>query len=458
MAGAEIRRYSADQRGLSLNVFLGVAGGALGTLAETLILPTIVLAFFVGQLTDSYAVVGLVPALGVGLWALARLPATILIASRRRKLPWAIGAALVRAAATGLLAIVSFRAGEGSEPQLLRAFFICYAAYSFAAGFASVPISSVIAKAMPHEGRLIFFRQRTLWSGVMGVIAGLVVVQLLGNGSPPFRREFALIFLAATVCQLATAFFISTLREPRRIPEVGAPNPLAILQMAPRAFADSNYRRFVVFRLFLSLSTLIDPFLIIFAVAQLAVAPATVGGYVIALVVGRIGSAPLWAVFARRHGEKATLQVAALLRLIAPLMALVLPYVAATDLYRERVTDRDALAMIFGIAFVALGAAIGGQARGNFSYLAEIAPSRLRTVYTGLTNGTLVVIAIAPIAGGLIIDRYGYEALFLTTALISLIAVFASGALTDTHVRTRRSAAAWRLRRPVISSPETQRR
>ena len=53
MVGAEIRRYSTDRRGLALNVFLGLAGGSLGALAETLVVPTVVLAFFVGQLTDS---------------------------------------------------------------------------------------------------------------------------------------------------------------------------------------------------------------------------------------------------------------------------------------------------------------------------------------------------------------------------------------------------------------------
>ena len=458
MAGAEIRRYSSDQRGLSLNVFLGVAGGSLATLAETMILPTIVLAFFVGRLTDSYVDVGLVPALGIGLWALARLPATVLISPRRRKLPWAIGAALVRAAATGLLAIVSFRAGEGSEPQLLRAFFICYAAYSLAAGFASVPIASVVARAMPHEGRSVFFQQRTLWGGVMGLVAGLVIVQLLGEGGPAPHRDYALIFLAATVAQLATAFFISTLREPRRIPDRRAATPLATVQAAPAALADSNFRRFLLFRVVLSFATILDPFLIIFAVAELAIAPVAVGAYVVAYVAGRVGSAPFWGALAHRHGEKASLQAAALLRLVAPLLALVLPRVAESGLYRDRVTDETVLAVVFGFAFVAIGAAAGGQARGNFSYLAEIAPARLRSTYTALTNGALIAIATAPIIGGLILDRYEYDELFVTAALISLLAIFASGALTDTHVRTRPTAAAWRLRRPALTSPDSQRR
>ena len=451
--GAEVRRFSSDRRGLALNVFLGIAGGGLGTLSEALILPNLVLAFLVGQLTDSYTVVGLVPAVGIGLWSLARLPATIHVGPQRRRLPWAVGAALVRAATMALLALVCFRYREGAEAQLLRAFFICYVAYSLAAGFASVPTEAVVAKAIPHEGRAMFYRQRGLWGGVMGVIAGLVVAQLLAAAGPVFAPYYARLFLAATVCQTATAFFIATLREPIRLPVARSTAFATTLRAVPQALADSNLRRFLAFRLALSLSTVIDPFLVIFAAARLGVPAAAVGGYVVALIAGRLVSAPLWAALARRQGEKAVLQVAALARLVAPLLALLLPFLTRTDLYRERVDDPRVLAALFGLAFVAIGVATGGQARGNFGYLAEIAPPQLRGAYAGLTNALLTGVAFAPIAGGLILDRSGYDALFLAATVIGLVAIFASGALTDTHVRTRPTTHAWRLRRPPPRRP-----
>ena len=447
MVGAEIRRYSTDRRGLALNVLLGILVGALGTLAETLIYPSIVLAFFVGQLTDSYAVVGLVPAIGVGLWALARVPAAVLVRPRRRKLPWAVGATLVRAAAMALLAVVAFRAGEAPGASLLRAFFICYVAYSLAAGFASVPIEAVLAKALPHEGRSLFFRQRALWGGAMAVVAGLVLAQLLSDRGPAFPRDYALLFLAAMVCQTATAFFVATLREPQRLADAPRRALLATLGAVPQTLTDPNFRRFLLFRVLLSLAALADPFLIIFAASKLGVAQAAVGGYVVALALGRLVAAPAWLALARRHGEKATLQVAALLRLVAPLLALLLPYLADSDLYRDRVDDRSVLTALFGLGFVAIGAALAGQARANFAYLNEVAPPHLRSAYGAVTNAVLGVAACAPVAGGLIVDRTDYPELFLTATLVGLVAIFASGALTDTHVRTRPTAAAWRLRR-----------
>ena len=457
MSGAEIRRFSTDRRGLTLNVFLGIAGATLASLSEALVLPTVVLPYFVGNISLSYTVVGLVPAIAIGFWALARIPATLIVTPRRRKLPWAIGAALIRAAATALLAAVCFRAEEGAWDPLRNAFFVCLIAYSLASGFANVPTEAVLAKSIPQDGRELFFRLRNIWGGVAGIVAGLVIIQLLGDGGPVFPDNYALLFLAATVGQTATAFFIATLREPLRVPRSRIPAPATILGGMGRALADGNFRRFLGFRLLFSLSTLADPFFVIFAVSQLAVAPSILGAYVIALVVGRLASTPLWSILARRYGEKVTLQVAALVRLLAPLLALPLPFVVDTGFYRDRVDDNRILAALFGIAFLAIGASLGGQARGNFGYLAEVAPARLRASYVGVTNLSLAIVAFSPILGGLLLDRTEYSWLFSVATLVGLAAVFASGALTDTHVRTRPSAAAWRLRRAATANPLVRR-
>lgn len=447
MVGAEVRRYSSDRRGLTMNVFLGIAGGAFGSLAETLILPTLVLAFFVAPLTGSYATVGLVPAIGIGLWLLARFPALVLVSPQRRKLPWAIGASLVKAAALALLAIVCFRADAGSAEPLLRSFLICYVAYSVASGFASVPIAAVVGKAMPHDARGLFFQQRMLWGGVAGVVAGLVIVQLLGPSAPSFPQNFGVLFLAATVTQLATTFFIATIREPLRIAEPRTLLPGQVLRGIPEALADPNYRRFLLFRVLLSSSALVDPFLIIFAASTLGVTGGTVGWYVIAFIAGRILSLPLWVALAHRHGERACLQVAALVRIIPPLVALILPFLVSSPQFNRWFTNPSTVPTVFGIAYVALGVTLAGQARSNFGYLAEAAPERSRIAYAAITNTVLAIVAFAPILGGMLIERRGYDALLLTSTGLGLLAVFASGALTDTHVRARRTAQAWRLRR-----------
>jgi hypothetical protein len=49
-----------------------------------------------------------------------------------------------------------------------------------------------------------------------------------------------------------------------------------------------------------------------------------------------------------------------------------------------------------------------------------------------MTNAVLAVVAFAPVLGGILIQRFGYEVLFGTAAALGLGAVFAGGWLADT--------------------------
>ena len=451
MPGAEIRRFSDDRRGLAMNGVMSVAGGALSALAETLLLPIIVLAFFVGQLTTSWVPIGFVPAIGIGLWAVGRLPAALFLGGQRRQQPWVAGASIVKAVATGLLSLTCFRIGPAAVADtsgpLLRSFFICWVAYSLAGGFASVPQSSLLAKSVPDARRATYYRQRGFWGGVAGLLAGLFVAQILRDGGPAFPRNFGLIFLAATICQLAAVFFQMTLQEPSRVAVSPTPGPLEVLRGVPAAFTDPHFRRYLAYRVLVGAAAIIDPFLVIFALARLGIDQAAIGGYVVAYVVGRMLAVPLWAGIERTYGDKPILQLSALLRLVPPMLALVLPYLLDYQELEQRLAAGNQLPIVFGVAFLILGAVTSGQGRANFAYLSEIANPRLHGVYAGIANAVLAVVAFAPVLGGMLIERSGYEVLFLVGAAIALLAVFASGALTDAFVRPVATPSIARVRR-----------
>ena len=148
MAGAELRRGSSGGRGLTLNALAAVASEAVSGAIDVLLLPSLVLAFFVAELTPSYTTIGLVPAIASGFWTLARLPAHIMTGARRRKKPWAFAAALVRAGAIVIIAVVASRTSPADLTQsarpLLGTFFLCLIVFALAGGFGSVPTLALL--------------------------------------------------------------------------------------------------------------------------------------------------------------------------------------------------------------------------------------------------------------------------------------------------------------------------
>ncbi len=435
MAGAELRHDSADRRGMALNAILGVAAESVNAAAEVLLLPGLVLAFFVAELTPSYATIGLVPAIAASFWTLARLPALLITGTRRRQQPWAFAAALVRAGAIAVLAVVASRTDPAGLAQsarpLIGTFFLCLIVFALAGGFGSVPSAALLRSAVAGDSWSQFSRRRSLWSAILCVLGALVTARLLGSDGLRFPGSYGGLFLAATVCLIAVAVFTAAMREPTIVsPTLTAPS------ISPRAlrqpFLDSRYRRFLLYRVLLSSTAAIDPFLFLYAVTRLGAPMTAIGGYVLTGVLGWVLSAPVWSWFERRSGARAVLQGATVVRLIAPAVALALPPLAGTELVRDRFQGGSPLTTVYGLAFFAIGAALAAQSRGGYDYLAALAPRPLLATYSGLTNSILALVALTPVLGGALIQRFGYEAFFGAIIALGLAAVFASGALAQT--------------------------
>ena len=435
MHGAELRHDSSDRRGASFNSLLCIAAEAVNAAVEVMLLPGLVLAFFVAELTPSYATIGLAPAIAFSFWTLARLPAILFSITRRKQQPWAFAAALVRAGAVAILAVLASRTNAADVAQsprpLLGAFFLCLIAYALASGFGSVPAATLLQASAPADAWSSFARRRALWSAFFSVLAALIVVRLLGSSAFIFPAGYGRLFLAATVCLVAVAGLTAAMREP-----AGGASASRVSRIAPRMLRqpllDPRFRRFLVFRVFLSATAAIDPFLFLYAVTRFGAPITAIGGYVLAGVIGWVLTAPVWIWLERTSGARSVLQAATVVRLIAPAVALAVPPLAATELMRERFPQDSPLTWIYGVGFFAIGAALSAQARGTNEYLFALSPRPLLSAYTGLTNLVLAVIAFAPVLGGVVIQRAGYETLFVAVLAIGLAAVFAGGALAST--------------------------
>lgn len=431
--GAGSALTSGERRDYQRNVIFGVGNGALLMLGDTFLHPTIVLALFVSQISSSNLLVGLVPVLATGVWFLPQFLAAAVVNGRRYERPFVVWSSIVRALAVAGLGVVGYTAADRSPSSVLVLFFLAYTVYNLAAGFANVPMVELAARAIPPKRRGFYYGQRNLWGGVFGFIAGFLIERILAD-SGQFPSNFGLLFFAAFSCVALGTFASALMVEPDAEPVYRERVAVQLAQM-PAVITDPDFRRFLVFRGFLSLAAIADPFFVVYAQRQLDAPARVIGIYISAMAIARFGSNLVWSPLADRYGNRLVLQLAALLRMVIPIVALVLPPLLRLGPVTRHVSNGEALVYSsFGLVFVLYGITVSGQNLANLTYVLDLAPERDRSAYVGLINSILGVVAFVPLVGGGLVDRFGFQFLFLVAFLIALVGVLSSGALHEPRV------------------------
>ena len=149
----------------------------------------------------------------------------------------------------------------------------------------------------------------------------------------------------------------------------------------------------------------------------------------------------LWRVLARITGTKLLLQLAALCRALAAVIAIGLPVLFETEPIASHFTSDLSRARAFIAVFVCIGAAMGANAVAHGGFLLDILPPNAYADGVAFTNGVLAVCSIALIAGGIIVDRNGFRTLFITALILGLLTVLIGGILREPRRPLRRSGA-----------------
>jgi MFS family permease len=448
--GADVQRTSAARRLYHRNFAFGVGNGSFSLLAETLIHPSIVLALFVSQITDSNILVGLVPAMAAGLWFLPQLIGAAITQGRERQLPFVFHSTLIRTLIIGLLGVIGFLVGSEEPSSLLLWFFVLYTIYNLVGGFANVPTLELSARIIPATRRGLFFSQRSFWGGILGFMAGFLIQGILGQ-TDTFPTNFALLFFAA-FCALGFATYFTAMMQETEHESSGHRQSFAgHLADAPRLFNNAAFRRFLSFRVALSLSAIADPFYVVYVQQQLGAPAEIIGLYIVGMTVARFGSNLIWSKLVDFKGNRFVLQLAALMRLGIPLIALLLPPLYGWDPFLDRAPGgEDSMFYVFGLIFVLYGAALSAQALANLTYVMDVAEPDQRPAYFGLTNTILGFVAFVPVLGGIMVDAFSFEFVFIVTFLIAFAGVVASGLLHEpqgTDVRSIRGELRSRYQR-----------
>jgi hypothetical protein len=381
------------------NFWLGVYNGILVNGGEAFFHSSLVLAPFLATLGAPGWAIGAIPSLRIGGWFLPQLWVASRLAHQPFKLPVYRRASTVRITSFALLTTLVFVAGD--RPGLLiAATLAALGVNAVAGGIGGVPFADVTAKVVPHYRLGTFWVLRNAIGGVLALIAGWTLSRVLASDLP-FPRDFGVVFALGSVLLGSAYLAFALVREPAGAPALRQPLRTMLRRLPAVLRSDDAFRRYLRVR-FLALAALLaEPFYAVHAIVDLGAPATALGGYIVTATFASI--AMNFAV--RRAADRArnvtVLQVALVLLLAAPLVALV-------------VTDPRVFGLVFALS--AAGTSAMGVAAWNLLY--ALSPADARPLYVGVANSVLALPSLAPIGAGLLVAPFGFGVAFALAALL----------------------------------------
>jgi MFS family permease len=372
-------------------------------IAFTFVNPNSVLPAFVGQLTDSAPVIGLVGTIFNGGWLLPQLAVARLINDKPRKKPYIIAGMSGRT----MLLVIALALWTGlarDRTATLILFFTCLGLFAATDGVASVAWFDVFARAIPLKGRSRLMGLGQFVSGLAGIGVGALIGLILNRR--PFPGDYALLFTLAGVALIPSAVAMLLIREP------------PFKDAGPQADGQSNgswlrlltdnpaFRRLMICRLLVGMMGLATPFYVVHAVDVLHLPQSIVGGFVVAQTVAGMVASAVMGLVSERWGPRIVARIGSAAAATGPLIALA-AHLAGSGGWP---------AQAYPAVYVALGVINSAWMMGFFNYLLEIAPEGMRPAYVGLGNTIMGLLTVMPMAGGWLLEATSYPTLFSVTA------------------------------------------
>ena len=407
----QLAQFEAEsQRYVRRNFVAGLVHGVFFQAAAAFGSIHTVLPAFVALLTPSTVAVGLMAAVeGVGE-ILPQMFTAYLIEDRPRKKPYLLAIITVRWVSWALLAFLTYQYASTRPELVLGVLIALFALFSVAGGMGTVVYADVFSKAIQARRRGRFVGLRQLFGYLMAIGAGYVVKLILDDPVRfPFPASYATIFALSAALLLVAFTGFALIREPV-YPVQRASRSLGDLLRRAVVLArqNPNFRRLLGARALTAMVLALAPFYVVYARTEAGVDPGMVGLYLSAQMAGGALSNLLWGWLGDRHGNRAVIVGTAVVGALAPLLALLVPWVTA---------------LLFIPVFAALGATISGMRLGYSNFILEMAPVELRPTCVALQNTLLTPVMVLPLLVGALIEVWSYPLLLAGGAGLMAVAV-----------------------------------
>ncbi|MGM0436587.1 MAG: MFS transporter [Bacillota bacterium] len=307
------------------------------------------------------------------------------------------------------MAFVTYFYALESPLFVILSFYFFITLFAVSAGFAGLSYSDIVAKMVTKEERTTLFTVKQFFSSTASFLGG-VLVGLVFASDIAFPLNYTYTLSLGFLGLFVASIGFLLLKEPEGVIEEDAMSLSGYIKTVPKLMMeDRTFLKFVVVENMSSFSMMILPFYILYAREILNIPDSYIGVFLILQVSGTILSNIMWGLIGKKKNAKAIVRGCVLLGALNPLFAVLLGMFSPE---------------LFGLVFLIIGFNMSGRQVGFEPYLLDIAPPRKRIEYLGIRGSLNLLVVILPLLGGVFISLAGYEATFITVAVIMMGAFF----------------------------------
>ncbi len=365
-----------------------------------------IVQLFIGTLTSSATLIGLVPAIHSAGWQLPQLLTARKLQKLERFRPFVMLMTTQERLPFLGLAITAYLIPLLGNQLAIWIAFILLIWQGLGAGLTANAWQNLIAKIIPSDYRATFLGLQSAAANLMAAASSTIAGMILFYVSYP--TNYAGCFLLASLGMALSWIFLNMTRETTRPVEPDAHMRGSLWANIRRILIkDKGFRWFVIVRLFFQFALMASSFYVVFPTQKLGMTTAAAGILVGEQLIAQVIANPLLGWVADHLSRKMALQIGVASSFLGAILALIAP----DSSYFYIIMALSALA---GVAFWVITMAL----------TLEYGPEQERPTYVGIAN-TLIFPATfgAPLIGGWLADSYGYSATFITSAVAAVITI-----------------------------------
>jgi len=312
----------------------------------------------------------------------------------------------------GVAAYLLF-SGRRFEPMtLLLLFFGAWILFSIGEGFAGVPWTYIISKAIPARRRGRLFGLMQIIGGSLAAGAGAIVVYLVGHRSPGFPRSFGVLFSLLFLFLMVSQTCLILLREPAAPSDQEVTPPMwDYLRQIPSLLSHGPFRQVALVQLLAAFGSLAAPVYTLYGTQTLKTPAALVGAYLSATMVGTVAGSILYGYVNDHLGPHRVIRINMAASVLAPAAAF-----AVAAAHRGGFLP-GALQSAYCVSFFLSGVVFSGSWAGYTAYVLEMVPPDKRAEYVGLINTLNGPAVVMPLIGAQLAAMLSSEAAFAIASL-----------------------------------------